>query len=997
MRLPIGLGWLGAIAVLLGLPRAHATPARKCGNCTACVSDGHGTVSSFNTSLLAAYQRSSHNYLAGRNAVSLSWCYTHSLCARLGTRSSRADTSDRHDRSSPPTQAFALPPPRSSPTSPAQSSGASVFVSACGGMSSMPQQKQFHGSRCPDGTDVCVCSAALGSKCVAATFVDTPWEWQANSTPQWGALQQRRSLPRLRPWLSRFGAGGSQSVSDPSVVSLNATGSACPLRANATWRVWVGLRCDASQYGFATGTPTLSSPAGCCLPPLPPVNGTAGRNHSTSPPLTADPCAVLVDWRTSYVCTPFPSAQESRLVEMMPGGARKPAPDQLALKAGTALDPPLGMQFRDQFRADGRPNSSRPAVLLQSNCSDDVLIAVCPTGRIDSTGSAALFLTSPAQAYGFQNTSCNVNVSMAASASGGGPVPAWPGSDTTPDPAGRRTADRAVGSGALREWINSVLGSAAVWTSPTSAGDDVVPSGGSSPRVCVGEAASAWLLASMRDAGALVLPPCPLAFGRPAGASAVATGSQAGRRGLGTVSPPHQEGQRSSSKAVVPGILACVAATSGAGGHAWAHVRFTSASEGVAAEVGVVLPTHASWIGRHADGRRPGAPFGRPIGPPPSAARGSDDGNAGHDEVRRSVAASDMRATSPAVVLALWGAQERGELEAGEARGVLGTGLAHAERTVDASRPPRPLPPGQVWMHAATAVAVVMPAPLGPQGPGGLSASELAAIVVGSVLGIAAVVGIGFAVRRNTCTRRGAFRLPTTWRRDATLDRTRGLLEQDGTYVSRHQGSPRKGSGRGMIVAATSRAHGSDSLWDKQLGSGPRRGGGAGGAQSSRQFPDALARATGAYAGGFSGRSSVSSLGARDRGVGSTGASTAELGHALASGVRRGGGTSGHRQGDPSARDGRDVDRDVMRAALRGTGLDAHALAQQNILPMDDEDDESDFDGDTAEGASDDGLRHADASGAAQDLVSLQGRQVFGSPRRLTHASGSDNDVLSLE
>ncbi|KAA0148213.1 hypothetical protein FNF29_06872 [Cafeteria roenbergensis] len=62
--------------------------------------------------MLAAYQRSSHDYLAGTNS----------------------------------------------------SSGASVFVSSCGGMSAMPRQKQFHGSKCPDGTDVCVCSTALGGE-----------------------------------------------------------------------------------------------------------------------------------------------------------------------------------------------------------------------------------------------------------------------------------------------------------------------------------------------------------------------------------------------------------------------------------------------------------------------------------------------------------------------------------------------------------------------------------------------------------------------------------------------------------------------------------------------------------------------------------------------------------------------------------------------------------------------------------------------------------------
>lgn len=67
---PRGLGWLGVVAVLLSARYSHASPARKCGNCTVCVSDGRGSVTSFNTSMLAAYQRSSHDYLAGTNSVS---------------------------------------------------------------------------------------------------------------------------------------------------------------------------------------------------------------------------------------------------------------------------------------------------------------------------------------------------------------------------------------------------------------------------------------------------------------------------------------------------------------------------------------------------------------------------------------------------------------------------------------------------------------------------------------------------------------------------------------------------------------------------------------------------------------------------------------------------------------------------------------------------------------------------------------------------------------
>ncbi len=866
----------------------------------------------------------------------------------------------------------------------------------------MPRQKQFHGSKCPDGTDVCVCSTALGGECVAATVVDTPWEWQANSTPHWDAALRSKPLWPLQPRRPQPAAASVRSATEPSVVSLNATGGACPLRPGASWRVWVGLRCDASYYGFATGTPTLASPAGCCAPPPPPVNGTAGRNHSGAPPLAEDPCAVVVDWRTSYVCKPFPSVQESRLVEMMPGGSRKPAPDQLAFKAGTSLDPPLGMQFRDQFRADGRPNSSRPAVLLQSNCSDDVLIAVCPSGRLDPSGSAALSLTSPAQAYGFQNTSCSVNVSMAASEGGGGPVPAWPGSGSGngafASHTGSAYAQLDAGADAFRAWLHEVASSVPAWPQAGSAGAGGGPPGGTSPRVCVGESASEWLLSSLGQLGALTLPPCSDALRGTGDARGAVSGSHAGRRGLGELPSLEQPVRRSLGMAIVPGVRACVSATSGAGAHAWAHVRFISATRGTSTEVGLILPAHPAWIGRHSDGRRPGAPFGLPVGLPPPSSGSSESRGADRIGPRQKAQPASEPDEPPAVALTRWGPRGNRKAAAPESSGQTRHSSLLSEPRRHSFGAPTPLPPGLVWMHAATAIVVVMPAPLGPQGPGGLSASELAAIVVGSVLGIAAVVGVGFAVRRNACARRGAFRLPTTWRRDATLDRARGLLEHDGTYVSRQNGTLRKGSSRGTKSMDAERAHVSGSLWDKQLGTKTGRGGGPGSVRLPGQLPGGYRAATGANPGWLSATSSMSTLGGQDAAAASVGDSTTGPARPGASRTRPGDGAAGRerRSRRGGAAVARGADHGVMQVALRGTGLDAHALEQQNILPLDDDDDFDD-DSATADGASGSSSRLGSTEGAQRDLVGSQARQAAGPPSLVSQGSGSDNDVLSLE
>lgn len=85
-----------------------------------------------------------------------------------------------------------------------------------------------------------------------------------------------------------------------------------------------------------------------------------------------------------------------------------------------------------------------------------------------------------------------------------------------------------------------------------------------------------------------------------------------------------------------------------------------------------------------------------------------------------------------------------------------------------------------------------------------------------------------------------------------------------------------------------------------------------------------------------------------------------------------------------------------MQVALRGTGLDAHALEQQNILPLDDDDDFDD-DSATADGASGSSSRLGSTEGAQRDLVGSQARQAAGPPSLVSQGSGSDNDVLSLE
>jgi len=591
-----------------------------------------------------------------------------------------------------------------------------------------------------------------------------------------------------------YGADGAGFV-------LNGTGLPCQLRANASWTPSLAFRCDPTAAGYFTGSRRLVWDGGA-------------RNSSG-----AASCRPHVDWSTSYVCPPFLSPAESRLVDAkgLPGTALD------AIKAGTSASGAARLQLRDQYGVVARPNASRPSLRVQTNCSATGMLtpSALPL-RVNALGAVPIGLEAKAEAFGFTNKTCQVNVSMPEQAAEGGSDP-----------------ERLAGEAA-----------AAMLLERSGPG-----LGGPSPGDWVGLSRAA----SVRAAGELA---------RAFAAGIPLCGSSARARG-----PGDRGTRRRSSSAVA-----------GRGGQACAVAR------------------------RQGDGsvtvtvRAPGAPLVALSLPQEAAVLALASG-----------------------VLLLRGEAPSPPAEAGQAAPRAGT----------------------TWLLAAQWVTVVMPAPLGPQGPGGLSSAELVAIVLGTVFGIALLVGVGFAARRYACCDRGGgFRLPTTWRRDLSSDRSRGLLAADGTYISGAAARGDRPGGRRAKDAAAPQTptHGpAQPLWDAARLRDASVAAGYGVADSAT-MPVPLGRARDRRAGSpglvrARLRGSSGGLTSMSRASPAAGGGSVLHSHSTTGG-RLHAGAAGRRTSSSSAL----AAAMAAEERLRGTGLDARLLRERGIVTdtdYEDEDDES--------------------------------------------------------
>jgi hypothetical protein len=451
-----------------------------------------------------------------------------------------------------------------------------VFASICTSIQEMPPQPHHQNSACQDGVGACVCSSLTGGTCESV------------------------ASPSQASWAT---AGGE--------IAQTFVGSACGEDPLNDWTVSSSFHCDSSALGFGPGSPKVVRGL---------VNG------------TTDPCNVTIQWATNYVCGPFPSPAESRVLS--PSG--KPAPGSgfsTALKAGSPATQLALFQLRDQFRDVLLPKQLPTSFALGSNCSTSVL-QVQALEPDEAMGAYSLVAAAPTEPFGFQNTTCSVNI--------------------TETPA---------------MTMVSLLGT--LWELTARA-----------------PAQSVWMVSASQVPAGCLEAQVPLCT---------------------------EEAREMCVRSVSDGFVVLQAR----GGQVWLE--------------------HASW----------------------------------RDSTLRMCRLEPLSA----------GATD--------------------------------------WRLFGTVLITVMPSPLGPKGPGGLSPAEMAGVVVGTIASAMLLVGLGVSIRRADCcrSRAGGYRLSTTWRRDHSNDRARGVLAPDGSYRT---GTPEKLSA--PLLSRPSPAYGAVRADEKHVSSLARTG-----------------------------------------------------------------------------------------------------------------------------------------------------------------------------